>query len=44
MVTEISFTYVHWKLAETLASPTNKIRLKNLDMKLIKMLSMNIFP
>ena len=44
VVAEMSFTFVHWKLAETLASSSNKIKLKNLNMKLIKMLALNIFP
>eukprot|EP00347_Sterkiella_histriomuscorum_P010355 403376619 len=41
---DLSFSYFHWKLAEMLADPKKKIKVKQINQNEIKLLLLNIFP
>ena len=44
IVIDTSFTYIHWKLAEMLANPLMKIKLKKFTLKDLTKTLLNVFP
>ena len=40
----MSFSYFHWKLADVLADPKKKMKVKNFSSDEIRLLLLNIFP
>ncbi|CDW75557.1 wd-40 repeat protein [Stylonychia lemnae] len=44
VVVDMSFTFIHWKLAELLANPLLKLKLKRFGLQDIRQTTLNIFP
>jgi hypothetical protein len=40
----MSFTYLHWKVAEALGNENVKFRVSSMDEKYVKALILNVFP